>query len=1241
MRLPSRFALALLSALSLGIINSASAQTAPVDQKPRKVPVETTPASLDDDETVVLSPFTVSPSEGQDSYLADSTLAGARVRTSLNDIGSALTVVTKKFMEDIGATNNQSLLTFTTNTEVGGTRGNFGGMGNAASLSETGLLVNPNATTRIRGLDGADATRDYFLSSIPWDSFNIDRVELQRGANSILFGVGSPAGIINTSTAIASYKDSGKYEFRFGKYGSIRNVIDVNRTLLKGELAFRVIALDDHKKFQQEPAFNHDRRIYAAMKYEPKFLQLGSAHTTLSANYEHGEVRSNNPRSLPPIDGITPWFYPEVNKLTLNPGLAGVANSVINSPSLNLNPWLYNSTRGNQYKQDAVFTYNYDGGQPITARQEIVVSNANGIGANGAIDGSIGSLPFFRGVGIASYGLYATSTEKPLTGGAPGALQLAGHWANILPGGKNGLYKDRFITDPTIFDFYNNLIDGPNKHEWQNWDAFNVNLVQTFFKNRLALQAVYDRQDYSKALANGGLYKINIDINTVNADGTPNANLGRPYIAGDGGSGGDFDNRSIRTATHITATGDIRGEDFFGKSKLARIIGKHIFTGLWSQDRNETKSRQWLSFANSAAFGQDMARVGSPTQSILGNERFIDWVAYIGPSLLSATSAAGANLNPLKVQIEPQTTGIRWFDTHWAKSTTPGDPNYVNPAASYVYTPLGNPGETPAPITTTQSENPANYVGWRTQTYTILNAHNNDDIKQLYRSGTKQISDIKSKSATWQAFWLDNLLVSTLGYRTDKVTFASNPAPRDPVSQVAFVDDYTAGPVLYTQEGISRSLSLVLHTPERIRRMLPQGTEVSFFYNKSANTGSSPSRIDILGNPLPNPSGRTQDYGIIVSAFDKRLALKVNWYKTTVEDATLSSPLGGAYYTLAGVYGYGAAAAVAAKLGLAGLAPSNAATWDWSAFDNNTPLGAPRPLTGAGAATDEAELVAADSMLSQLPSQAFMSGYFNNTFNVAAIKAGDYANGFSGYNPAVQLPNQITYAYNGSFRGVTPVATTDTESKGIEFELSGQPLKDWNISVNVSHTEASRQNIGATFTDFILKTKAVMDSPAGLVRQFSNSSAGVLRDTFNVNVWYPYLFLRSSEGSTAPEISPWRANAVTSYTFSKGSLKGFNVGAGYRWQQGRILGYGITQDAAGWNQDVNKPIHGSSQDATDLWVGYSRKLTKKIGYRVQLNMSNVGDKAHLVPISVQPDGSPAAFRIQDGMGWQVTNTFTF
>ena len=45
------------------------------------------------------------------------------------------------------------------------------------------------------------------------------------------------------------------------------------------------------------------------------------------------------------------------------------------------------------------------------------------------------------------------------------------------------------MTDPSIFDFYGKLIDGPNKEEWQNWKSFNIKVEQTLLKNRIALQA--------------------------------------------------------------------------------------------------------------------------------------------------------------------------------------------------------------------------------------------------------------------------------------------------------------------------------------------------------------------------------------------------------------------------------------------------------------------------------------------------------------------------------------------------------------------------------------------------------------------------------------------------------------------------------------------------------------------------------------------------------------------------------
>src|SRR5690606_36262443 len=101
--------------------------------------------------------------------------------TKLRDIGNAVSVVTTQFLEDTAATDNQSLLQYTVGTEVGGTQGTFAGFGDGALLDESTNFINPNQNTRIRGLTEADNSRNFFTSDIPWDSYNIDRVEVQRG----------------------------------------------------------------------------------------------------------------------------------------------------------------------------------------------------------------------------------------------------------------------------------------------------------------------------------------------------------------------------------------------------------------------------------------------------------------------------------------------------------------------------------------------------------------------------------------------------------------------------------------------------------------------------------------------------------------------------------------------------------------------------------------------------------------------------------------------------------------------------------------------------------------------------------------------------------------------------------------------------------------------------------------------------------------------------------------------------
>ena len=174
-----------------GLLASATLGYAQVSQ-------ETGSESPDQEEVLELSPFTVE--DVQDGgYAATSTLAGSRIRSDIRDLGSSISITTKDFLNDTGATDGESLLSLIGSVEVGGVLGNFSDV-NLDNNSTNGARNNPQSAQRVRGLTNASLTRDYFQTNIPFDSYNTSRVEVNRGPNSILFGLGSPGGIINNST---------------------------------------------------------------------------------------------------------------------------------------------------------------------------------------------------------------------------------------------------------------------------------------------------------------------------------------------------------------------------------------------------------------------------------------------------------------------------------------------------------------------------------------------------------------------------------------------------------------------------------------------------------------------------------------------------------------------------------------------------------------------------------------------------------------------------------------------------------------------------------------------------------------------------------------------------------------------------------------------------------------------------------------------------------------------------------
>lgn len=1160
------------------VMTAARAQAQDAPPSPETTPATTAVAAAgSEDETVVLSPFIVTEDETH-GYRATSTLAGTRINTKLSDVGSAISVVTAEFLRDTGATNNQSLLVYTTNTEVGGIGGNFAGTGNGQTLDETSLLRTPQTNTRVRGLAAADNTRDFFLTDIPWNGYNVERVDMQRGPNGILFGLGSPAGIINTTTNSASFKEKTTIEARYGSYGSYRGVLDINHVLRKDELAVRFEAMRDDTEYRQDPAFNLDKRYYAALRFDPAFLNKGSAHTSLRVNYEYGDITANRPRSLTPRDNITPWFSSDFNKATYDPFKSWVVDTAdpLNSgqhlqASQVYNPWL-GDFGGGTVLGGIYLTYADVGSSEYDTPRTGEVDTRFGRKSDGTIDQDIGGIQFNRLGGIASYSTYATHAN----------LQYA----------DLGQYKDKYITDPSIFDFWNKLLDGPNASQWEGFEAVNAALSQTFLNNRLGFEFVYDRQRYHNGQVSGGDGSIQVDINSNLTDGTANPNVGRAYTV----IGSSYGNQSYATKrenVRLTGFADVRFTDFMKPSLLTSILGRHVFTGLYSTERKDDETRAWNRWVTDSLYGSTYLNSSYMTDSY----RQVRLISYLGGSLSGASSASGANLSNVSATLTPPTSSnVKIWDSRWNASGV----NYSDPyttVRSYF-------NQTTAGLASTQAENPENYIGWASAPFTVLNS-DTGDINRLYNAATKTREKVTTKAAVWQGYFWDNTIVGTVGLRNDEAKSYTKTAPTNSDNSVNVSDPTYVLPSDPDNvvSGHSTTWSIVAHTPRFIKQQLPAGMDLSVFYNRSSNFQPAAGRVNVLGESIGAPSGKTREVGVLVSAFDDRLSLKVNWYRTEVKDASLDNvlPLYLIGYTEQWGYEF-------AMINKNNYGPS----WQWDYAAN--------PWAGQTAEqADAIKQAATTAWLANLPSDQF--------YNAWHIDRSDSA-----------WQNRLsTY--------VTPTGLTvtgDTVSTGIEYELTAQITKNWSLTANATKDSARRVNLGGSLEDWINARTAVYNTDAGLIRYWWAGSTDTMRSVWNANFLSSWKLLLMQQNGDVPELRPWHFNVVTNYRFTRGWLRGANIGGGYRWQDGVVIGYPVITDADGNSTfNLNSPYKGPSESNIDLWVGYEHKLTEKINWRIQFNVKNAFAKKELIPISTQPDGSGAAYRIPELTTWSLTNTLSF
>jgi len=241
-------------------------------------------------QTVTLSPFEVR-TEKDTGYTATNTLAGSRLNTSLRDTPAAISVFTKEFLDDIGATNVTQALEYSLN-------------GGQNLTDQTGNAITSNdVLVQFRGFTGASLGRNYFGWALSSDSYNIERLDFSRGPNSILFGIGGPGGILNTSTKRARIGSTlQQFRFRAASYRDLRGEIDYARTLVPGKLAARVNLLLQDRNDWRDFLGSQRKGTALAVTYRP------FRNTEIRFDGEYGDMNQVVTQPWPAQERFQGWI---------------------------------------------------------------------------------------------------------------------------------------------------------------------------------------------------------------------------------------------------------------------------------------------------------------------------------------------------------------------------------------------------------------------------------------------------------------------------------------------------------------------------------------------------------------------------------------------------------------------------------------------------------------------------------------------------------------------------------------------------------------------------------------------------------------------------------------------------------------------------------------------------------------------------------------------------------------------
>ena len=247
--------------------------------------------------------------ESMAAWLREDWWTATKTDTPLKDVPQAVSVVTKERIDDQGMRSITDVLRAVPGASV------------ASGEGHRDAII----------LRGQNSTADFFVDGIRDDVqyyrglYNLDRVEVLKGPNAMIFGRGGGGGVVNRVTKKADGRQAAGAISSLDSHGAWSSAVDLE-TPLTGEISGRVNAV--YETFDSFRDHVDGRRI----GFNPTLGWQLNGDTRIDLSYEYANDSRVTDRGIPsqggrPLQGAQRQFFgdPQVNRLRFDAHVGDLA----------------------------------------------------------------------------------------------------------------------------------------------------------------------------------------------------------------------------------------------------------------------------------------------------------------------------------------------------------------------------------------------------------------------------------------------------------------------------------------------------------------------------------------------------------------------------------------------------------------------------------------------------------------------------------------------------------------------------------------------------------------------------------------------------------------------------------------------------------------------------------------------------------------------------------------------------